>query len=288
MSPVASSCETRTNSKTLAESHLSASRLLVLVAHPDDETIGAGVLISDARNVRIIHVTDGSPLNLSDALAAGFTTQSEYADARREEAVRALAKAGLRETAIHGLHFVDQKVAFGLEELTHKVAALIEVYAPELVLTHAYEGGHPDHDSIAFACRMATRIPRPEDKGRTLETRARPQLWEFASYNGRSGQMRTYEFLPCADRTAYRLRLDAHERQRKVEMFDAFRTQARVLKHFLPTQFELFRKAPDYDFTRPPHDGKLFYENFDWGIDGEMWRKLAAQASGNLYLTESR
>jgi len=45
---------------------------------------------------------------------------------------------------------------------------------------------------------------------------------------------------------------------------------------------ERFRAAPVYDFTQAPHPGKLFYENFDWGMTGERWRDLAAEALNEL------
>jgi hypothetical protein len=41
---------------------------------------------------------------------------------------------------------------------------------------------------------------------------------------------------------------------------------------------ERFRFAPRYDFNAPPHQGKLYYENCDWGVTGETWRNLAEKA----------
>jgi hypothetical protein len=49
---------------------------LVTAAHPEDETIGAGVLISRAEHVQVVHATEGSPPNLSDALAADYRSKA--------------------------------------------------------------------------------------------------------------------------------------------------------------------------------------------------------------------
>jgi hypothetical protein len=45
-----------------------------------------------------------------------------------------------------------------------------------------------------------------------------------------------------------------------------------------PVGVERFRYAPSYDFTRPPHDGRLFYEEQNWGVSGKEWCRLARQA----------
>jgi hypothetical protein len=111
---------------------------LLIAAHPDDETIGAGALLKRRPKIRVIHVTDGSPLNPADAIAAGFTTREEYAEARRKETVQALAQSGVREDAITTLHFTDQQLAFHLKELSEGVLALVRQFQPEIVLTHPF------------------------------------------------------------------------------------------------------------------------------------------------------
>jgi hypothetical protein len=60
-------------------------------------------------------------------------------------------------------------------------------------------------------------------------------------------------------------------------MTDCFSTQRQVLTSF-PIGTERFRLAPHYDFTAPPHDGRLFYENFPWGMTGERFRRLVGDA----------
>jgi hypothetical protein len=54
-----------------------------------------------------------------------------------------------------------------------------------------------------------------------------------------------------------------------------------MLRRF-PVDEERFRAAPVYDFSQPPHAGKLLYEHFNWGMTGERWRSLAAGAAQAL------
>ena len=267
-------CDRRHSAK-LEEFFLSRSplktegtRALLVAAHPDDETIGAGVLLRRRNNCRVVHVTDGSPLNPGDAIAAGCPDREAYAAARREEAVKAMATAGIPANAITSLQFTDQRVAFHLEELTRVIAGIIDQTTPEIVLTHAYEGGHPDHDSVAFACHMAYRMRSPE-KAFTL--------CEFTGYHMGNGAMEVARFLDGGAEGQCTYRLSPEEQDFKIRMIEKFTTQARTLQPFLHPEVEIFRTAPRYDFTSAPHAGKLWYENFNWGMDGVTWREMASQ-----------
>jgi N-acetylglucosamine malate deacetylase 2 len=69
--------------------------VLIVVAHPDDETIGAGALISRLRDCRIVHVTDGAPRDPQFILGGFSGTREEYREERRRELAAAMALAGL-------------------------------------------------------------------------------------------------------------------------------------------------------------------------------------------------
>jgi LmbE family N-acetylglucosaminyl deacetylase len=143
---------------------------------------------------------------------------------------------------------------------------------PAAILTHPYEGGHPDHDATAFAVHAAcARVLNP------------PEVWEFASYHAASGDGAVIEagtFLPDAEEVET-IALSDGARAMKSEMIARYGSQLHMLRHW-PLDVERFRAAPVYDFTRPPHSGKLYYEHFDWGVTGERWRLLAEEALRTL------
>ena len=256
-------------------------RTLLIAAHPDDETVGAGILISQTPGIQIIHVTEGLPPDPADALAAGYSREG-YAATCREEASRALALAGVPRDAITNLYFTDQRVSFELEYLTTRILALLEKFRPQIVLTHPYEGGHPDHDSIAFACHSAKKMYELDYPESAFD------LVEFTSYHAESGGIKTYSFLPCKDYEEIRLCLGPAERALKLSMLQEFKTQQKTLAPFMLPEVEIFRPAPQYDFHRAPHSGRLFYEYFDWGLDGVTWRDLARDAERSLLSPRER
>jgi hypothetical protein len=60
-------------------------------------------------------------------------------------------------------------------------------------------------------------------------------------------------------------------------MMEAYSSQRLVLENF-PIEQERLRLASNYDFSQPPHEGRLWYECMGWAMTGERWRKLVMAA----------
>jgi LmbE family N-acetylglucosaminyl deacetylase len=75
----------------------------VIVAHPDDEVIGAGPRLPRCRRAAFVHFTDGAPRDPRDATAMGFVTRLNYARARRRELTVGLTLAGIAPEQMHRL-----------------------------------------------------------------------------------------------------------------------------------------------------------------------------------------
>ena len=147
-----------------------------------------------------------------------------------------------------------------------------------MVITHAYEGGHPDHDATALAAHAACRLI--EAQGGTP-----PRLVEMAGYHGLGGRFTAGTFITHADAgPPATMPLDATARRLKRCMFDCHATQRAVLASFT-IDVERFRAAPRYDFRLPPHRGPLHYDSQPWGLSGEHWRGLAHAALQQLRLS---
>jgi LmbE family N-acetylglucosaminyl deacetylase len=252
---------------------------MIVAAHPDDEVLGLGAVLSRFHNLRaIVHVTDGAPRRGSDAADAGANSWEEYAALRRREFESAMQRADVRGARYTSLGFPDQEASYHLVALARQLASLFQRFRPAMVFTHSYEGGHPDHDACAAAVCFARFLLHRNAK--------RPGILEFASYHrAQNGGLETEQFVGRSPRV-WRHSLTEQERQIKRNLVSAYTSQQRVLCQF-PLRAEPVRVAPQYDFRKPPHAGRLFYEDFDWGITGPNWRRLATGAITSLDFSHS-
>ncbi|MBI2690253.1 MAG: PIG-L family deacetylase [Acidobacteria bacterium] len=229
-------------------------RILIAAAHADDETLGCfSVLQERAAEVSILHATDSAPRDLKYAWRSGYATRGAYLEARQKELRNLLAKAGIPAERYHCLGLADQEAPVYWPQ----IRAWVESFEADRVYTHAYEGGHPDHDAVALALSGL------------------PNVWEFPLYHGRRAEFVTHSFLDGEAEIA--IELDDDRRAVKHSWLDCYPSQKRVIDMF-PLERELFRPARAYDFTRPPHEGELYYERRKLGWTWREWREAVSKA----------
>jgi LmbE family N-acetylglucosaminyl deacetylase len=240
-------------------------RLLVLAAHPDDETIGASALLATFPSSAVVYLTDGAPRDPRFWTGGPYTSREDYARTRRKEAAQALEYVAISDKRVFWLGGVDQEVAFEMPSLAAKLADVLRERTPHVLITHSYEGGHPDHDSASLTAWLAV----------SQLGESRPEILEMTSYHASDGQCVTGEFLNATAEIV--IELSEIDQRRKRKMLDAYASQRLVLESF-GTDRERFRKASVHDFSMPPHEGKLWYECMAWPMTGAYWRELATAA----------
>ncbi|HWE85932.1 MAG TPA: PIG-L family deacetylase [Terracidiphilus sp.] len=250
-------------------------RALLVFAHPDDETVGLGARLRRFRQAHLIIATDGVPRDEEDSRTHGFPSAIQYRHARARELDDMLSSAGVGHMFHDSLGISDQQASFQLPALTRRIAEHIRSFRPEVIVTHPYEGGHPDHDACAFAVHYACVLA-------ASPSGVRPLVAEAAFYHAGPAGLKTEVFLanPAEPQQVVRV-LSPKERTHKRQRLDCFYTQ-RVPLALFPCTAERFRFAPHYDFTRPPHSGPTWYDHFPWGITSGRFCRLAAEAAREL------
>lgn len=133
---------------------MSSRRILLVFAHPDDESFGTGITIvkyagmADTE-IQLLCATRGEAGKPGDP---PICTPEELPKVRERELLEAARILGIHQVDI--LDYIDKQVdTVPLQELVGKITAAINRYQPQVVITFAPHGisGHPDHRRISQA-----------------------------------------------------------------------------------------------------------------------------------------
>jgi LmbE family N-acetylglucosaminyl deacetylase len=129
-------------------------KVLALAAHPDDETVGCGGLLSlladQGAEVHVCFATDG------EATIGADLPGDEVGRRRRREAEAACAVLGTRAPRFLGLP--DGRLADHLDDLRGSLRALIDELQPDVVLAPWELDGHPDHQVLHTAIPAGVEV----------------------------------------------------------------------------------------------------------------------------------
>jgi LmbE family N-acetylglucosaminyl deacetylase len=229
----------------------------IVVAHPDDESLWLGTALTRLGDATLIHLTDGAPEDMRDAGRLGFAKRDDYAGARARELDEALDTLGAQPRRL-AYGFVDQGLVWRLPELIERLRK--DLAGMSAVVTHPYEGGHPDHDAAAFAVRRAFD----------------GEVVEFACYHLFEGERVWGRFRPDPAAHEHARPLDPDEQALVGRAIDAHATQRDVTGGWRPVA-ERWRVAPRYDFAAPPPSGAALYDGFGWALTSAGWREVAGR-----------
>jgi len=246
-------------------------RTLIIVAHPDDEAVTCAVLMQRRREPNVLFSTDGAPLDPCFWTRHG--SREAYSLLRQKEAGLALGYVGVSNVEFLKVRsvepIIDQQLFERLPEAIEGVFEVLSRVRPHALLTLAYEGGHPDHDSCNFITSVLARehsLP----------------AWEMPVYKLFHNDDRKFQTFMPAPQPAISLHPTVDEMARKRQALGAYASQGDFLVRFDSVE-ESFRPLPEYDYTRPPHEGVLNYEAWHWSMTGKQ-----VCAAFKAYLNSSR
>jgi LmbE family N-acetylglucosaminyl deacetylase len=88
-------------------------KTILIVAHQDDDVIGAGCWLQNHASVHVSYCTDGgAPVGVNVWRSLGLFKRSEYVDLRNQEASAALKLSGARAGTVYA--GLGQKLTFSM------------------------------------------------------------------------------------------------------------------------------------------------------------------------------
>jgi LmbE family N-acetylglucosaminyl deacetylase len=231
-------------------------RVLVLSAHPDDETLACSGLLQRSSESLVLFAVDGAPRHYG--FERKFGSLQAYSEERLREASRALAcVAGCSFARLlrnDGTPFPDQHLFLELRDAFESLHRATREFSPNLLVSHAFEGGHVDHD----ACHILARY--------TAHALSLPHL-EFPLY-WRDPQGRdVFQSFRNARNDEIVLQLTPQELVVKHRMLSEYGSQRNLTSAFHSTT-ERFRPMTENDCEHPSWGGYPF-EN--------RWRRLKTE-----------
>lgn len=223
-------------------------RILILVPHPDDEVVACGATIGRAQQEGAtffaLYLTTGCIAQ--DRLWPWQRSRHDlYVARRRVEAEKTAAFLNIKPVGwtLRPARHVWKDLAAVRDEIRDAIVRydIDQIWAP------AFEGGHADHDAInAIASTFRETV----------------SIIEFAEYNFAGKQANANAF-PRPSSKDQMIRLTEDERHKKRAALTLYRSEKKNLG-YVGLDREAFRPLPAHDYSRPPHDGPLWYARFQW------------------------
>jgi N-acetylglucosamine malate deacetylase 2 len=247
-------------------------RILLLAAHPDDETIACSGLLQRAASSLVVFAVDGAPPHYG--FEKKFGSLRDYSDMRFREASRALKRIPdcqiRRLERPDGSSFVDQHLFQELPGALASLQGMVREFAPQLLVSHAFEGGHIDHDACHILARRA-------GQAFNLPVLEFPMYWKSESGGDVFQQFRCGNFRDIV------LDLTKDEIQCKKKMLGEYFTQRALLSFFRP-ETERFRPMSDEENKKPVWPGYPF-ENGTQYLKTDMLLQKSSELSGSTFLS---
>jgi|GEM_PF-469155 len=225
------------------------SRILILVPHPDDEVVACCAAIGRAQlwgaKVFALYLTHGC-IAQETMWPWQRRFYQEHVARRLCEAEDVAALLGL--TPVGFSERPARHLWRNLANVAQEIQASVAAYDIDQLWVPAYEGGNADHDGLNALCaKMKASLP--------------PML-EFSEYNFSGGKAHSQDF-PTSTQKEKILHLSALEKTLKAHALHLYASEACNLG-YVKTEHETYRPLATYDYTKPPHEGPLWYARFQW------------------------
>lgn len=207
-------------------------KILIFVAHPDDEIIGCGERILNALQnkniIKIVFFTKNNQINSAKIIMKRLGIPAVY------------------------LNYPDSGlVKENPKKLMQIVKKHIRTFQPDQINVPAFEGGHIDHDIVNFIVNKANKDRTP--------------LYEFGMYNRNMYSIKKI-FLILLSKFNHREypifvnNLTKNISDNKKLIKEKNRLITVYSSKLLKRSHDIIRRIPSHNYLKRPHRGKLSYE----------------------------
>ena len=226
-------------------------KVLLLVPHQDDEICMLSMLHRHLANE-----------DTAKVVWAAVDGDAKLADTRKLESQKAMQAIGVSFNNLVFLDYPQLDLYRYIAVLVEDLRKIISDFQADIVYCPAYEGGHPDHDTVHYCTVQAAKLSGMNS-----------MVLEFPLYSsaGKRGLLqripRFGRFLP-SNSPSFVYSLSASQIRTRKKWWSLYRSQIGLfnLLIFLSGSGREFwskeqvRRIPSYDYTQPPHSGVLNYE----------------------------
>ena len=226
------------------------NNILFIVPHPDDEIVGASVIIKrilKKKKVFFFFLTNG----IISKNQQWFWERKEYENKvkkRKQEMKSAIDQLSVKNFYLQNIP--TRSLKCNIEETYKKILKIGELHKIDTIFCPAYEGGHQDHDVANFICSRLKKYFN---------------IYEFAEYNFFQKKINSNQFIKPQKKDII-IELNHEEKKIKRKMLNIYLSESKNL-NYISLKQESYRKLNNYDYLKPPHKGTLFYRRFsffDW------------------------
>lgn len=223
-------------------------RILILVPHPDDEVVACATTIRHAQmqgaKIYALYLTHGC-IAQETLWPWQRKKYDNYVSRRLSEAQAVANRLGIKTISFS--QRPARHLRFHMSEVFAEIRQTIETQNIDQLWVPAYEGGNADHDTLnGLVSLFAEHI----------------NILEFAEYNFAGGLPHSQKF-PIENGSETTIQLSALEQAEKLKLIRLYASERQNLS-YVDVKQESFRPLALYDYSKPPHDGLLWYTRFHW------------------------
>ncbi len=222
--------------------------ILFVIPHPDDEIVGCCALIKKfhqkKQNVILFFLTNG----IIDEKLMWPWDKKKYKkilSIRKKEMISSVKYLEVGEYFFQNIP--SRTLKDNIEKTYKKLFEIVISKKIDSIFCPAYEGGHQDHDVSNF---IASRFVKS------------CSVYEFAEYNFFNGKVNSNHFIKNSNNYVLLL-LDEKLKEFKKKGMQTYISEQKNLGYISLNQ-ECYRPISSYDYSNPPHKGRLFYRRFSF------------------------